>query len=342
MSATPIPTSDYSKAGVLDKWVKQPCDTSPGIMSNGEVNYREKWKGPYSSGRTILSSIKHGDTLSTAHSALGSKQEQYAAPSCPPLGNKARTWRVQELRVEESTAGDHCILYITYHGVVDVSEITGLEEDEEKNVWTISWQTYTVTPWEFCSTSDAVSKPWSPSYDDSPPTPDWSSKASRTSVEAAMNQNPDLSHPPFIVYTPDINVPDCRMYLDAPAAYLYKKAKLNQNAYWHYPIITHQTVHKGSFTSNYKGQGTLGSDIDVKTTLPSGCPYNLDSAWDFVKVGDDMTQVRDEATDRTTFTRQEMFMGVLKNSYDKNYYSPGTFAHTEEGIKNGRWEKNAI
>ena len=55
-----------------------------------------------------------------------------------------------------------------------------------------------------------------------------------------------------------------------------------------------------------------------------------------------MSQQRDEAKQMTIFTRQETFMGVLQDSYDKNYYGNGTFSHTEEGITNGRWKRNSI
>ena len=57
-----------------------------------------------------------------------------------------------------------------------------------------------------------------------------------------------------------------------------------------------------------------------------------------VKSGDNMQQARDEAKNLTTFTRQETLMGVLKDSYDKNYYGNGAFSHDEAGITNGRWK----
>ena len=62
----------------------------------------------------------------------------------------------------------------------------------------------------------------------------------------------------------------------------------------------------------------------------------------FIKIGDNMQQVRDEAKNLTTFTRQETFMGQLKDSYDENYYGNGAFSHDEAGITKGRWKRNAI
>ena len=62
----------------------------------------------------------------------------------------------------------------------------------------------------------------------------------------------------------------------------------------------------------------------------------------FIKIGDNMQQVRDEAKNLTTFTRQETFMGLPEDSIDKNYYGNGKFSHDEAGITNGRWKRNSI
>lgn len=111
---------------------------------------------------------------------------------------------------------------------------------------------------------------------------------------------------------------------------------------YHYPIITHQTVHRGGYSANYRGQATLGEDIDYVHELPSGCPYAFNSKWIFIKIGDDMSQIKDKEKQSTSFTRHETFMGVLSDSYDKNYYGNGEFSHTEQGIKNGRWKRKSI
>ena len=74
MSAYSLPSpaaGSVQNNGVLTKFIKQTVDNTPCEMSNGEINYREKWKGPYSRGKSILSSVKIGDDLSAAHTALG-------------------------------------------------------------------------------------------------------------------------------------------------------------------------------------------------------------------------------------------------------------------------------
>ena len=344
MSAYSLPSpaaGSVQNNGVLTKFIKQTVDNTPCEMSNGEINYREKWKGPYSRGQSILSSVKIGDTIDTAHTALGGSVEEFNAPTCPTRNNTAGVWKVKETRVEQIEAGDHCNVYFTFYADFASTEVETLTEDVEKNVWSVSWQAYSVSPWDFCKNGGGNASPWSPSYDNSPPTPNWSKTADRAAIQAALNQSPEFKDN-FIVYTPDKNVPDCKMYLDAANTAIQKKVGLDRNAVYHYPIITHQTVHKGGFSANYKGTATLGKDIDHVSTLPTGCPYDFDSTWIWIKTGDNMTQQRDEAKQMTIFTHQETFMGVLQDSYDKNYYGNGTFSHTEEGITNGRWQRNSI
>lgn len=344
MSAYSLPSpasGSVQNNGVLTKFIKQTVDNTPCEMSNGEINYREKWKGPYSRGKSILSSVKIGDNIDTAHTALGESVEEFSAPTCPTRNNTAGVWKVKETRVEQIEAGDHCNVYFTFYADFASTEVETLTEDVEKNVWSVSWQAYSVSPWDFCKNGGGNASPWSPSYDNSPPTPNWSKTADRAAIQAALNQSPEFKDN-FIVYTPDKNVPDCKMYLDAANTAIQKKVGLDRNAVYHYPIITHQTVHKGGFSANYKGTATLGKDIDHVSTLPTGCPYDFDSTWIWIKTGDNMTQQRDEAKQMTIFTHQETFMGVLQDSYDKNYYGNGTFSHTEEGITNGRWQRNSI
>ena len=344
MSAYSLPSpaaGSVQNNGVLTKFIKQTVENTPCEMSNGEINYREKWKGPYSRGKSILSSVKIGDTIDKAHTALGESVEEFSAPTCPTRNNTAGVWKVKETRVEQIEAGDHCNVYFTFYADFASTEVETLTEDVEKNVWSVSWQAYSVSPWDFCKNGGGNASPWSPSYDNSPPTPNWSKTADRAAIQAALNQSPEFKDN-FIVYTPDKNVPDCKMYLDAANTAIQKKVGLDRNAVYHYPIITHQTVHKGGFSANYKGTATLGKDIDHVSTLPTGCPYDFDSTWIWIKTGDNMTQQRDEAKQMTIFTHQETFMGVLQDSYDKNYYGNGTFSHTEEGITNGRWQRNSI
>ena len=65
MAAYNIPApaaGSVQNQGVLTKFIKQVVDGTPS-ESNGVLTYKEKWKGPYSTGKGILSSVKTGDTL---------------------------------------------------------------------------------------------------------------------------------------------------------------------------------------------------------------------------------------------------------------------------------------
>ena len=190
MSAYSLPSpaaGSVQNNGVLTKFIKQTVDNTPCEMSNGEINYREKWKGPYSRGKSILSSVKIGDDLSAAHSALGGSVEEFSEPTCPTRNKTAGTWKVKEIRVEQIEAGDHCYVYFTFYADFASTSVETLTEVVEKNVWSIQWQSYSVSPWDFCKNGGGNASPWSPSYEDSPPTADWSKTADRAAIQAAMN-----------------------------------------------------------------------------------------------------------------------------------------------------------
>ena len=153
MSAYSLPSpaaGSVQNNGVLTKFIKQTVDNTPCEMSNGEINYREKWKGPYSRGKSILSSVKIGDDLSAAHTALGQSVEEFSAPNCPTRNKTAGTWKVKETRVEQIEAGDHCNVYFTFYADFASTSVETLTEVVEKNVWSITWQSYSVSPWDFC------------------------------------------------------------------------------------------------------------------------------------------------------------------------------------------------
>ena len=118
MSAYSLPSpaaGSVQNNGVLTRFIKQTVDNTPCEMSNGEIDYREKWKGPYSVGKSILSSVKVGDSLDAAHTALGSSVEEFSAPACPTRSGINGTWKVKEIRVEQTEAGDHCYVHFTFY-----------------------------------------------------------------------------------------------------------------------------------------------------------------------------------------------------------------------------------
>lgn len=344
MSALPIEKLGYSKAGVLDKWIKQPVDNSPAESANGVMTLREKWKGPYSEGRNLLTHIKVGMAIGYVYGVLQPDTTTYKFyyPDCPVRNGNSGVWILTDISINELEAGEHCTLELTYQpSYYGDTTVTELVDVKEQDVWSMSWGTYTANPWYFAADGERrknYKKPqtWKPSYEQHPPTPNWTAVADRSDIEEALNHNPEFKEP-FIVYTPNPDKPAYKLYLEPASFYLAKKVKMDRSAAYHFPIVVHQTQKKGPWKMSY--YDPLAENIDiVYEALPDDCPYTFDNRWVFIRTGDDITQTKDETTETVTYTRRERWEGVLKDSYDKNYYSPWPAEHSETGIINGRWD----
>lgn len=70
MNVNPIPTNSVStNNGVLNEWV---CQSQSQVKeSGGTITYQEVFKGPFASGKEILSRIKTGDKINSVHSMMG-------------------------------------------------------------------------------------------------------------------------------------------------------------------------------------------------------------------------------------------------------------------------------
>ena len=159
MSKNPITTgrtATVNSSGILDCWVQQPVDNSPSENSSNLVTYQEKFKGPYSVGKEILSRIYVGQKLSDAHTQLnqsvsGKIKSAYPSPTSPVRNDKATHWVITNIHVQEADAGDHCYLTIDCVATVNSFDTTTLSEISERSVWNLSWQSYSVSPYAFCS-----------------------------------------------------------------------------------------------------------------------------------------------------------------------------------------------
>lgn len=213
MTINPIPsyTVSVDTDGVLAELVRQPYDNSPSEDSSG-CRYCEKFKGPYDKVRNVLNWIKTGDTISAAHAALRTNvgmSEQIGAPQCPTRPElSAATWRISGIRVEECDAGAHCNLYIDYSNESDGE--SGLNDDPWQDVWTLSWQSYSVDPYNFASNEPNQAYPCSPSFETSPsaakPPASWSSSAMRAHIDQYLNTMPEtktVDGKTYYYYTPD-------------------------------------------------------------------------------------------------------------------------------------------
>lgn len=357
MSAQPIknygpaPTSN----GVLDCFVQQPVPNSPSEDMNGVISYTEKWKGPYSRGKGVLASVSTGDAISKLDIFLGSNRiSRIPRPTAyyrkynddGSVATKIGVWRIRAINVEELTAGDHCIIQVDCETVPEETTVTTLTEDEFADTWSISWQSYSVTPYEFASGIVHGGTPLSPSGQGW--TPDWSLPASRTMIERYKSSNPTttyLAGQTVYVFTPNPKTPDHRLTLSPAEGELMKKIASNRCATYHYPILTHQTACTGN-DIKLQFDKDLGGELDVATGLPAECPYKFakvkgdggEMDWIWLKIGDDMTQTKSKLGVR--YERREMWAGYT--DVDKNYYGSQPFSHDEKGIKNGRWYKNCL
>lgn len=343
MSKNPISTNrtaTVSANGILDCWVQQPVDNSPSESSAGVVTYQEKFKGPYSKGKELLDRIKVGDTLASAHTSLGATvsggiQNAYDAPTPPTRNNKTLTWIVSGIRVQEAEAGDHCFIYVDYTAQFIGWEVNTLYEIDERNVWSLSWQSYSVSPFAFCSNEQHNDIPVSPSglgYE-----PNWTLPAMREHIELFKNSigGKFTGAANAWVYKTMAQA----YYLNPTEIEIAKKIDLGKSPVYHYPILVHTTAKQGGVNVNY--DETLGEDLDHIVDLPLDCPYKFDEdstdeedKWKWIKVGDDMTQTKTKSN--TTFERKQIWWGF--KDIDENFYGNEPFTHDENGIKNGRWE----
>lgn len=348
----PAPTS---ADGVLNAFVQQPVANTPAEDANGKRTYKERWKGPYSRGKEILSTIANGDSIIAVYGWLGgNKVQRYDYPTATvivseiaPDGTvkktiKRGTWCVETIDVIELDAGAHCYIDIQYTSEeISESSVDTLTEDETKRTWTVNWQSYSVTPYEFCSGTIHPDIPLSPSGQGY--SHNWSLPASRTLIEAYKSHNPQLikiQGEDVCIYTPNPNTPDCRLTLSPAEMCVIKKINSNRNATYHYPIVTYRQVFNGprgaSFTEN------LGSSLDKLTSLPEDCPYSFASLvngdWQWLQVADDITQTKTDTT--VTYERRQMWAGYT--DVDENYYGIKPFTHSADGIKEGRWYKNCL
>ena len=337
--------------GVLAVFVQQPVTNTPAEVSKNRVVYTEKWKGPYEQGKTVLSSVKVGDNLTSFHTFLGANRiSRFTTPVCPIREGTSSYWQIKAIKVDEHTAGDHCYITVDCEAFVGETESEDLTENKEANTWSVTWQSYSVTPYEFLSGEVHPPIKWNMNGSDSHVDVNWAYPASRTLINQYLSHNPSTSEVMTndadwaYTWTPNPKQPHLKELLCGAEMEALKKINQNRNATYHYPIVTHQTQLYGESGSSFTAE--LGGDLDVITTLPSDCPYSFakiktgagDVDWTWIKIGDDMQQTKTDTT--TTFTRTERWAGYT--DVDENYYGSKTFTHDENGIKTGRWYKNCL
>lgn len=340
MSANPIPTNSVTtNNGVLTEWV---CQSQSQVKeSGGAITYQEIFKGPYDTGKELLSKIETGDKIDSVHLLMGNKNQLFTAPSCPLRGNTKGVWRLQTIQITEQTAGSHCLLQLLFLADYSGGDEENLTEDIYQNTWSVSWQSYTVSPYAFCSNP---TEPENLTVNDDEAKDEGWLKASRESIQKYLSQNG----------TNNLfknSVKDKETYrLTVSETLILQKLNSNKNAVYHYPIVTHTTVKAGPFkdpssnlssvtpTQPTKYDDALGGDLDTVGELPKECPYTFailesvgNKEWQWIKIADDIDEQHTKKT--TSFTRREQWMGVVDP--DVNFYSDKLFLRSE--LSSCRW-----
>lgn len=346
-------TAPVDANGVLDCLVKQPVDNQPYEDANG-LHLEECYKGSYDKLKDILGHIWVGEGISAIHSTIGSVagtiEKAFDSPTCPVRDGVQYEWIAASIRVEEAEAGDHGFLYLTFDGRVGGED--DLVDDPYQDIWSMSWQAYSVDPYNFLSGFSPEPYPCSPSFDTDPenavPGADhWTRTGSRAHVDKYLNgigESKKVQGENYYYYAPDAGATDYRLFLNGAEGAVLEKKMLGRSATYHYPVLVHQTVKKGSVLSaEYSGE--IGGKIDYIVDLSAldGCPYTFPTeggqpVWTFVKIGDDMNQVK--TRQGVTFSRRETYAGF--KGVDKNFYGDflnhSSFVHNKNNILSGRWE----
>ena len=337
MSATPIHQNSVTTTnGVLATWVAQPQSTPAETRDN--LQYQEVFKGPYSIGRSILNIIKVGDYIEDAHTALASSVSGgtnilFDIPPRPTreVGEETITyrWVVAGIECKQiDPAGDHCLLTIKYQADYATDSVDPLTDDPYQDTWSVSWQSYTVSPWAFCSNISAQNDPVGSESDE------YRYLAYRSTIEKSISQGTADKQ----IFDNFGGVGEQKYMLNDAEKLILKKVQTNTNAVYHYPVVVHNTVKRGKF-GDAAWSEQLGEDLDALTaTLPNECPYSFDAhgeqnPWKWMKIGDDIQQVHTK--EQTSYTRREMWRGM--KDADINYYGSTPFSHTN-ALLSCRWE----
>lgn len=346
----PVPKTDPE--GQLGKFIKQPVDNTPSENENG-LTYTEKWKGPYSEGAGILSEVGYNDTIDDVRRFFGLSGylELYQPPTCPDRNGRSGTWRINDIRVDEyQEGGAHCIITIVYYA--DYLTFAGWENDPKSDIWNIEWQGYTVSPYNFLANVDHTDAYVFDPED--PPEVDWETQGMRSHIQSYVNATDQLRGKNYCYHAKTVIVPNqCMQVLNGAEQEVYKKIAIDRNAVYHYPVITHTTAKTGPLSclsGEQKYPDTLGIDLDtILSAMPEGCPYILgkypnSSAgkdWSWLKVGDSIQTTKSSDNSKVRVERKEQWIG--STAFDKNFYGEAkNFQHTEEFIKNERWELEAL
>ena len=93
---------------------------------------------------------------------------------------------MQTIQITEQTAGSHCLLQLLFLADYSGGDEENLTEDIYQNTWSVSWQSYTVSPYAFCSNPE---KPINLKVTENEDKDKGKLKASRETIQKYLSQN---------------------------------------------------------------------------------------------------------------------------------------------------------
>lgn len=343
---------DDQTQGSLTQLVLQPSGTSPSFTGAYNGTFQEVWKGPYTIIKDLpTTKFRVGTSRTSALTALGSTNyvARFSAPSAgKDVYGIDQDWFIDKVEVKELEAGDHAELRVTYKNYVETSGGGGQQQDPYQDIWSLNWQSYTVSPFAFCANT-MQEDPYANGY-----IPDATAKASRCNIER-FEQSP-LGNKTKYEYA--YGGRSALLCLNEAERKIFQKKIKGVNAQYHYPVLTHTQVSKRKIPSdissfselstilNEQYADTIGNGIDhimPDTFLTDAkCPYKFPTqqqdgiVYQWVKVGDQMTQTKTKTS--LTFNRTQQYWGVI--SADVNLYGNVPFDHNN--LDNCRWKVGEV
>lgn len=342
MSAQPIPyygpaATDLS--GALACWVEQPADNALQEDSSGNVHYARIFKGPYENGKNLLNQIGHNSSMSEVEDALSSIVNRIDPPACPTKYGLSGQWKVDTVQIQELEAGAHCLLRVDFYNYVDTTDILGGQKIETENLWNLSWQSYTVSPYAYCSNEEHHDqKVTSQSYGASWMMPAMKSHIDKYFQRLDGNFEGGTEEAPIKTYSDNGST---MRYMNPAECLIADKISIGKEPVFHFPVLTHQTAtqYPRSNSGPIKYSEEVGGEIDYTlSAVPADCPYTFKQIqgkdWKWLKVGDDVQCQKTDAYEK--FTRTETWWGAL--DWDPNFYGNAPFSHNYPNLISCRWE----
>ena len=328
---------DAQTQGTLAAIVLQPVEQAPAIDADNNLTYVEIWKGPYGWAKDIY----EYDPIDKSREEFITSvrgEVQVIERFNPPNPGTDNAWYISNVQVRELEAGDHAEIRVTYTAR-DLTYEPGQAWNSlgHKDVWTLDWQSYSVTPYAFCK-NDPTETPCSLYNPD-----DWSDTAWRKNIEDFFqSQSGDKKEFQYA----STAFREYYLTLNNAERLVAKKVIEGKNAIYHYPVLKHHQEWNKKFASlsaNVEFPNTLGEDIDhivsTESAQLSSCPYKFPTengkpVWTWTKTGDTMTQTKDRATNTVTFARDTVYWGT--KDPDLNFYGNVKFNHQQ--LSSCRWE----